>query len=567
MSSLGRRFKERRIVQWGLAYLGGAWVALQVLDALADPWDVPGYVGRALTVILAVGFFVTMVVAWYHGEKGRQRVSGPELLLIGALAVCAGALLSLVSHDEDAAQPSEMAGEATPAENTVAVLPFVDLSADGDQQYFADGLAEEITSALTRDGRVRVAARTSSFSLRDRPIQDVGAALSVAAVLEGSVRTDGDRMRITAQLVNVADGFELWSRQFDRTLESILQTQAEISAAVVAELTGTATAETGRVGTIPAEAYDLYVQGRFAWNRRTERDLLRAVDLFQAAIDRAPDYARARSGLADAYAVLGFYQYLPPDEAFPAAARLAQEALALDPELVEALATLAYVRLYHDWDWQAAEATFLRAVELNPRYSVAHQWYGNLLVVLGRTAEALREFRLAAEIDPLSPIVRAVTPWALYYGREYGQALELLDQLIEVEDRFMLGHYWKGWVQQQTGDLDGALRSFRSAVQLADSSAITLAGLAGAEALAGDTREAEELLQRLADRSRTSNPPPYEIGKVHLALGQVDEAFRWFERAFEERANQLVFIAVDPEVDLVRADLRFRDLLSRMKLD
>lgn len=442
----------------------------------------------------------------------------------------------------------------------------MDLSPDGDRQYFADGVAEEIISALTRDGGVRVAARTSSFALRDRPIREVGAALSVASVLEGSVRTVGDTVRITAELVSVADGFQLWSRQFDRTLESVLEVQAEISAAVVAQLTGTTAGAAPRVGSIDPEAYDLYLQGRFYWNRRTERDLLRSVDLFRRAVDRAPRYARALSGLADAYAILGFYQYLPPDDAFPDARRLAEEALTLDPGLADALATIAYAKLYYEWDWEGAEAAFTDAIDLNPRYPVAHQWYGNLLVVLGRHDEAIREIRLASELDPLSMITRVALPWAYHYGRNYPRALDLFDQVLELDERFMVGHYFRAWTLQQTGDIEAAIQSFERAIELADSSAITLAGLARALAVSGRNEEAEQLLGRLAGGERTPNPPPYEIGKAYLALDERDEAFRWFERAFEERANQLVFIGVDPAVDSIRDDPRFVRLIARLGL-
>jgi TolB-like protein/Tfp pilus assembly protein PilF len=561
--ALKARLKSSHIVQWGLAYLGGAWVAVQVVEALADPWGISASLKRGITVLLGVGFAVTLILAWFRGEKGRQRFSGLEaVLLVGALGI-GGLLLSRVGDPIGDQAP----GPAGLREGTVAVLPFVDMSPGGDHQYLADGVADEIIHALTRDGRVRVAARSSSFALRDQPASSVGTSLLVESVLEGSVRREGDTIRITAHLVNTRDGFQMWSREFNRRMENVLQVQAEISAAVVEELTGAAVPSAPASTLIDPEAYDLYLQARFSWNRRTERDVLRSVELFRESLELAPEYPRALAGLADSYAILGFYQYLPPGEAFPEAARLAGEALRLDPGLAEAHATLAYARLYYDWDWEGSEVAFRSSIDLNPRYAVAHQWYANLLTVLGRGEEAIRELRVATELDPLSLVARAALPWAHHYAREYERAMDLFDQARALDEDFMLTWYFQGATQEQLGDMEGAVVSLRRAVELSDSSAITVAGLARAMALAGDADAAQALLEGLMDPARTPNPPPYEIGRALLALGQPDQAIAWFERAYRERANQIVFIAVDPAIDEVRGDPRVQALLGDMGLD
>ena len=559
------RLKERHLVQWSLAYLGGAWLLLSVLDVLADPWGIPAGILRSVTLILGLGLLATWVLAWYHGEKGRQRVSGPELLLLAGIAVCAALLVRLTAGGGAEAEPVAQA-TAPRGGNAVAVLPFLDLSPAGDQQHFSDGIAVEIISALRRHGGVRVTGQSSSFALRGRPAVEVGAVLGVAAVLEGSVRMEGDSMRITASLTSAVDGFEIWSQDFNRPAANILQTQAEIAGAVVAGVTGEPAQAARSVGTIDPEAYESYVRGRLAWDRRGEADIRRAQSYFQQAIELAPDFAPARSGLADTYTVMAFYNYLPPEEAFPEAARQAEAALALDPDLPEALATAAYVTLYWDWDWEAAEAGFRRAIEEAEDYATAHQWLGNVLVVTGRTAEGTRAVQRALELDPGSLIARVTIAWTRSYDREFKAGLAELEELIRFDSRYPLSHWLKGWMLQQLGDFPGAVSALETSVALSDSLEITVAALAGAYAHAGREGEARALLARLQDPERTRNPPLYEIAKVHLALGETEAALDWLERAHDARALQLVFIGVDPEVDPLRDHPRFQSLLRRMDL-
>lgn len=551
-------------MQWGLAYLGAAWLGFQILDALREPWNIPDGFTRAMTILLVLGFLVTLVLAWYHGEKGRQRVSGPELLILAGIAFCAGVLLTLIRDDA----PATVDGVAsTELADAIAVLPLADRSPDGSAQYFGDGIADEIISTLSRTGLVRVMGRSSSFALRNQPATEVGRQLGVANVLEGSFRTEGDRMRIDVALVDASNGFERWSRQFDRSTSSLLQVQSEIAAAVVAELTGEEIETEEELDTLPAHAAELYFQARAHWIRRTEPDLHRALTLFQEAAELAPRFAPALAGQADAYAVMGFYQYLPPDEAFPATERLAAQALELDPGLADALAAQAYADLYYNWDWARAEDGFRRAIEADPGYSVGHQWYGNLLVTQRRFGEAEDALKRAVSLEPLSIISRAAVGWGLYYARKYDEALAELNSVLELDPGYFLAHYWKGWALQQIGESGQAVVELERAVALSDSAGITLAALAGAYARAGRRTDAAALRARLSDPSRTPHPPPYEVGKAYLAAGELDLAFRWFERAWDERANQLVFIAADPELDSVRSDPRYRDLVERLGLD
>ncbi len=562
-----REFRERRLVQWCLAYIAGAWLVLQVVNTLAGPWNIPGSVERTIAILLLFGFPIVVTIAWFHGEQGRQRVSGPELLILTAILGLSGLALYVVGNEASNAPPPNTAEVTTaeaPASQTVAVLPFADLSPGQDHQYFADGVAAEIVSALTQSGSVRVASRTSSFAMRGMPVAEVGAALSVATVLEGSVRVDGESLRISVALVDAENGFQVWADQFDRKSEGILQIQAEISAAVVRALSGEASvAETSLIN---PEAYDSYLRARYYWNRRDPDDLERAVELFERSIELAPDYVRAYAGLADTYAVIGYWQYQSPDETFPEAERVAGQALALEPDMAEPLATLAYVNLYYDWDWETAEALFQDAIAANAQYPVAHQWYANLLAVLGRTEEAEEQIKLSMGLDPLSMIARVVQPWILYYGREYDRALELVDDAIALDPNFSIAPYFKGWILQEMGDIGEAVEALEVAVKLSDGSAVTLAALAQAYAIAGDEQAALDILERLTDPELTANPPAYEIGKVYLALGDSDALFSWLDRAYESRSNQVIFAKVDPQLEGVRGDARYAALIDRLGL-
>ena len=562
-----RTLKERRLVQWCLAYLAGAWLVLQVVSTLAGPWSIPGFVERAIAILLFFGFFVALTLAWYHGEKGRQRISGAELLILAALFGLSGIGLSFISEDDagllEPARDSSSQARGIDA-RTVAVLPFTDLSPGQDYQYFADGVAAEIVSALTQSGSVRVASRTSSFSMRGMPIAEIGSALSVATVLEGSIRVDGDMLRISVELVDAANGFQVWAQQFDRQSEGILQIQAEISSAIVRELSGEQPST--EAGLIDPVAYDNYLQARYFWNQRDPADLASAVTLFQRAIELAPTYVRAYTGLADTYAVMGYWQYLPPEESFPEAERISRVALELQPGMADALATIAYVKLYYDWDWESAELLFKEAIAANDQYPVAHQWYANLLVVLGRWSEAEEQIRISMGLDPLSLIARTVQPWVLYYAREYERALRSINDTISLDPRFSLAPYVKGWILQQTGDLNEAIAALQTSVELSGRSAVSLAALAHAYALSGEQREARMILAELMDASRTRNPPAYEIAKVYLALGEENEMYSWLDRAYASRSNQLIFANVDPQLDRVREDERFRELIGKLGL-
>jgi TolB-like protein/Tfp pilus assembly protein PilF/tRNA A-37 threonylcarbamoyl transferase component Bud32 len=531
------------------------------------PPAVAATIARALAKAPADRFGTAAELVAALGDATPARTAPPRSHLqrwwfaAAALIVAAAATVATLVSLRDARTPGE-------APARIAVLPFVDVGEADRQGYFADGLTEELITTLSRVDGLSVVARTSAFALRghELDVREVGRRLGAESVIEGSVRRSDRRLRITARLVSVTDGTQRWADTYDREVEDVLAIQEEIAQAIVAQLKGRLgagdRAAVRRAPVVP-EAYDLFLRGRYFWHQRTERDLRRAVDAFAEAIALAPDFASAHLGLADAYAVLGFYDYLPPSDAFPPAARAARRALELDPSLGAAHATLGYVALYHDWDWDRAEREFLRAIELAPDYSTAHQWYANLLTAMGRFDEAERAMRRAQVLDPLSIIASAALGWVHYYAGDYERAVAQCRAALVLNPAFELAHLWAGQALEMLGQSDEAVAALRRAVELSGEGAIFAAALARTLALRAERAEAE---RRLARIEAGRHVPAYEIARVHTALGRRDDALAWLERAYGERSHAMAFLRVDPQLAALRDEPRFRELLARMRL-
>jgi TolB-like protein/DNA-binding SARP family transcriptional activator len=492
-------------------------------------------------------------------ERGRR----PALIVFAALALAALAIVVTVVWRRPVQPPP-------PPAASIAVLPFTDLSPARDNAYFSDGITEELINTLARVEGVSVAARTSVFAYKDRRIdvREVGRELGVATVLEGSVRKEGGKIRITAQLANATDGYQVWSESYDRELDDVFSIQEDISRAIVGTLRGRLTRGTpvqiAEQSTDDVGAYDLYLKGRYAWHERTEDGLHRAIQHFGDAVARAPAYARAYVGLGDAYAVLGFYDYLAPRESFPKAEEAARRAVALDSSLAAPYATLGYVALYHHWDWARAEELFRRSIALDPSYSTAHQWYANLLAARGRFEEAEREMRIAQERDPLSLVANAALGWAFYYAGDFARAIAQCDHTLELNRDFQLAHLWKGWALEGDNRPREAVASIEHAVRLSGGATLPLLSLAHVLASAGARDSATAILASIERKAAHGYVPSYEVAKVHLALGRTAEAMRWLERAFTERSHSMAFLSVDPQLRALRGTEQFDQLVSRV---
>jgi serine/threonine-protein kinase len=391
----------------------------------------------------------------------------------------------------------------------------------------------------------------------------------VATVLEGSIRRAGRRLRVSTQLINVADGYLLWSETFDREAEDVFAIQDEIARAISSALRGRlleprAEARVKRP-TDDLEAYQLYLKGRQSWNRRTEQDLRDAMRAFEQALARDPGFALAHAGVADTWALLGFYSALPPGDVFPRAQRAARQALALDPALAEAYPALAYSAMYYDWDWVEAERAFRRAIELHPGYANAHQWYANFLSLMGRAEEAIATFERALALDPFSALKYAALGWGCYFARRYQRGAEECRRGVDLEPTNVVAH---GWL---TLNLEGLERD-EEAVATAEETArlsgngVSSLGLLGyAYGAAGRQGDARSVLERLMTLSATRYISQYDVALIHLALGEWETALQWLERGYAERDHQMAFLKVDPRLDPLRQRSGFGRLLERMR--
>ena len=494
--------------------------------------------------------------------RPRARLATVTLVAAVTLALALGGLAQLRDgHGDDPAAGGQ-------ALRSIAVLPFTSLSPDQADEYFSDGITEELIATLGRVSDLKVASRSSVFAYKGKPtdVREVGRRLGVDAVIEGSVRKAGSALRISAQLVSTASGYTLWSRVYDRELDDALVVQEEIAHAMVQTLTG---APAGAVPVVPVatpsqtpEAYDLYLKGRYAWHQRTRAGLMRAIEFFERATALAPEYARAYAGLADAYAVAAFYDHLAPRTAYPRAEDAARRALRLDSTLAAPHATLGYILTYYHLDWVAAERSFGRAIALDPDYSTAHQWYANLLTVAARFDEAEREMRLAQEADPLSLIANAALGWSYYFAGRSEDALEQCRRTLALDADYQLAHLWGGWALESMGRLVEARAWIERAGTLAGGDIRTR--LALARTLASLSPDSARAILRDAERlaARGDYIPSYEVAKVHLALGNRDSALRWLERAVEERSHSVAFLRVDPQLAALRRDERFERLAA-----
>ena len=481
------------------------------------------------------------------------------------------------SRTADASRTSVSAPATTAGSRpnpSIAVMPFVDMSADGDQEYFCDGMAEEIMNALTHVDGLRVVARASAFAFKGRndDIREIGRKLKVATLLEGSVRKSGSRMRVTAELVNVQDGFRLWSERYDRDIEDVFAVQDDISLAIVSKLRLRLVTDEKekllRRHTDDPEALNLCLKGRFFWNKRTEENLLRAIDHYEQAIARDPGYALAYGGLADCYIVLPDYSSVAPRTACPKAKDAVMRALEIDDSLAEAHASLALVRTTYDWDWSGAEREFERAIGINPSYATAHYWFALHLMWTGRMDEALARIEKARELDPLSLVIYRNLAQICIFARRYDEAIEALRRTIEMDPRFPVAHVLLGEAYSHKGMKEEALAEFRKEHELSGEFGPGVdTRIGSAYVRLGMRREAEEVSRRLAVHAKEAFVKPSDLAEVLFSLGENDRAFECLEAAFEERDKGVLGLKVYPVYDEVRSDPRFRALLSRMGLD
>jgi serine/threonine-protein kinase len=455
---------------------------------------------------------------------------------------------------------------------TIAVLPFVNASPDPDNEYLSDGITDELINALAKVEGLRVASRTSVFALKGKAqdVRAIGALLEASEVLEGTVRRSGDNLRITAQLTSTDDGRLVWSERYDRRLDDVFAVQDDICRTIVTKLRSTSFADLVEASsdhhTENIKAYGLYLRGRYAWNKRTSEGVGEGIKYFEDAIAADPSYALAYTGLADSWALHIDYRNVPVHEGFEKAKHYARKAIELDDTLAEAHASLAWSLFIYDWDWDAAAKEFRRAIELDPRYATAHQWYAFMLASQERFDEALIEAHTAQENDPTSVSVRRSLGYTYVYARKYEQARYHMDRAIAMNPTAEESFRIQGLVLTLDKQYTAAERVLREALALApESGTYTKATLAYSLAVAGDPSYAKQVATELEEKLKTEYVSPVELATVYVALGEAEKTLDWIERAVEDRRGWAAYLRVHPILDPVRGEPRFKAIVQRMK--
>jgi len=454
----------------------------------------------------------------------------------------------------------------------LAVLPLDNLSGDASQNYFADGMTDELITDLAQISALRVISRTSVMVYKGarKPLPQIARELNVDAVVEGTVLHSGDHVRITAQLIEASTDKHLWSQSYESELRDTLALQNQVAAAIADQirinLTPREQAALKNVKVVNPEAYESYLKGRYFWNKRTAEGLKVALAYFNQAIEQDPKYAQAYSGLADTYALLGDWQYaaMTPKEAFPKAKAAAIKALELDSQLGEAHNSLAFVLDGFDWDLNSGGNEFRRAIELAPGYATAHHWYAWHLSLLGRYDLAIAEMRKAQNLDPLSLIINADLAELLVVAHSYDESILQSRKTIEMDPNFALAHNQLAQGYLQKHRYDEAIAELTTAIKLSGESPAFIANLARAYVASGKRGEALKVLNDLKKRSNPSYSNAAEIAVVYASLGDTDQAMNWLEKGYEERFNPGVLLR--PGFDPLRSDPRFQDLLRRIGL-
>jgi TolB-like protein/Tfp pilus assembly protein PilF len=583
---------RRSIWQVLVIYVAGAWFSYEIIDAITDRLALPAWLPVLAIILFLFGLPFVVATAFVRedaapalspgestlpeadAEKAeietatvRREVRRRHRLLTwrtaGFAFMAALALWGVV------AAGLLLFGGSSPAtsdgQKSVAVLPFANMSGDPESEFFSDGITDDIITQLSKIADLKVISRTSVMQYKgtEKNLREVGEELGVAAILEGGVRKVGDRVRINAQLINASSDAHLWAETYDRELTDIFAIQSDVARQIASALRSTLTPdEQQRLRTQPTdnlEAYELYVQGRFFWNRRTVQDMQRAIELFERATEADSAYALAYAGLADTYATLYSWNWLSWADAHPQMDRNLRRALELDPLLPEAHASRALL-LEEQLDRESAEAEFLRGLELAPNYAPAHHWYALMLAKLGRFDEARAQIQVAAELDPLAPIISTNVGWVSFLARDYDAASAQLEETTESEPAFAYAWVLLGEAYSQVGRHTEAVAAMRRSVEL-EEWPNTLLRLAYVLQRAGQSEEAQRIVEENTHGDRT------RVALVYVAAGDAERAFEWLEQAHADRSPFLHELKVEPRYDPIRSDPRFGELLRRMRLE
>src|SRR5438552_3443378 len=572
--------KRRNVYKVAIAYAVVALVLIQIATQVFPFFEIPNWAVRLVVLLLIIGFPIALIIAWAFEltPEGLKRTEFADelpkksarshawvyvIIIAGAISI---ALFFIGRYTS-----SKLSGNVELPAKSIAVLPFENLSGNPENAYFTDGIQEEILMRLAKIADLKVVSRTSTVRYKRSPgsLREIATQLGVTNVLEGSVQHTADRVHVNVQLIKAASDTHLWAEAYDRKLTDIFAVESEIAKTIAdtlqAKLTGSEKHAIAARPTENTEAHQLYLKGRFFWNKRTGNDLKKSIDYFNQAIAADPKYALAYAGVAEAYAVLPTYAGGTPQECYPKAEAAAKRALALEETVAEAHNALGEVFLFYDLDFARSIREFQLAIELKPNYASAHQWYGNdLLVPLGRFDEAIAEVKRALELDPLSLIINEDLGNTYYSARRYDEAIEQLTKTLELDSSFYYAHWSLGVAFEAKGTLDAAIEEYQKARALNDDPFV-LALLGHAYASSGNEAEALKILDQLKELSKQRYVTAYNFAIVYLGLGDKEEALRWLQKSYQDRAGyDIATIKVDPFLDPLRGDPRFEELVAKV---
>ena len=581
--------KRRNVYKVAVAYIVAGWALSQGIAQVFPVFDVPNWIIRLIVLLIIIGFPIALILAWMFEltPQGIKRTEDVDLVaaaqqpkkrtwifvvIIGALVSIGLFFLGRYSAFNGAPRQDASAARteaATVSNKSIAVLPFDNLSRDPDNAYFCEGVQDEILTRLAKVADLKVISRTSTQHFKSAPedLGEIAKKLGVMHILEGSVQKAGDQVRVNVQLVNALNDAHLWAETYDRRLIDIFSVESEIAKAIVeslqAKLTRSEQSSIAKAPTADPEAYELYLKGRFFWNKRSGVDLRKAIDYFNQAVTKDPTYAVAYAGLADSCMLLPNYGGASAKESIAPARAAITKALALDNSLAEAHASLGLLDTL-ELRLERAVGDFERAIELKPNYATAHHWLMLGQLSLGRFDQAIAEGKRAIELDPLSLIINADYAWAYACAHRFDEAEKQARKTLEIDPRFFLAHYYLGGILQRKGRLDEAIPEFQKSVELNDD-AYSIAMLGQAYARNGQKDEAQKILSRLTDEAKSRYVAPYASAVLYLGLGDKERALAELERAYQTGDNNYLFVLkVDPMTDELRGDPRFEALVQKI---
>ncbi|MFN2621212.1 MAG: tetratricopeptide repeat protein [Chthoniobacterales bacterium] len=593
MKDFFAELKRRNVYKVAVAYAVVSWLLIQGASIFLPAFDAPPWVMKAVLIFLVLGFPIALVFSWafeltpegikleseIEPNKSITRRTGRKIvgITVGLAVIAAGLFVfQMVGIPQrrdwavrsNAEEDGRRSAASLPAKS-IAVLPFDNLSRDPDNAYFCEGVQDEILTRLAKVADLKVISRTSTQHFKSAPedLPEIAKKLGVMHILEGSVQKANDQVRVNVQLINALTDAHLWADTYDRKLTDIFGVESEIAKNIAetlqAKLTGSEKSSIAKAPTANPEAYEAYLKGRFFWNKRTGADLRKAIEYFNQAIAKDPNYALAYAGLADSYLLLPNYGGTSSKEALPPARVAAQKALELDDSLAEAHASLGLLATI-ELDLDRAANELARAVQLKPNYATAHHWHSLSLMTLARFDPAIAEGKRAIELDPLSLIINADDSWLYFCARRYDEAEGQARKTLEMDPHFFLAHYYLGVALQLKGHLAGAIAEFQKAFDI-NNDPYSLAALGQAYARTGQKEEAVKILARLNEEAKSRYAAPYAMALINLGLGEKERAIDELERAYAEgETNYLFVIKVDPLLDELRGNPRFEALVQKV---